>query len=335
MAMDTYNPRTNLLTIPWVFANGNTYSNVILRVDNVLMVNGNFNHPYVDYYDGKYNTLYIGSVNVDGVIYKNVAITPGEIIYVGGSGVAPKGCGTPSFDYVTGIGDFTISTNLWGIRGPHTWDTWKAEDFEMCMEGKAIQNNLSSSASVKFNWRWPLEPYINPLKPITKNFATINYTPEGKPLSPIPLKNTALVFNHDITLNGSGNNQTFYDLYLGTSSKPLEVPFATNFDGAINISFRISSTTGYLGNDEALYHGVQIDGREWIVRTNGRTWVQFMVANNSFLKGSVNINEFMRYIKSINFKENLDNYFIRSIELGNEQIDGIGTLEVKNFFITK
>lgn len=333
LAKASYDIQTNVLTIPWVSAEGNTYSNVRLHVDRVLRLNQTFTSSIVEYYDSKYNELYIGEVDVNGTPYKGVVVRPGVVLSVGGAGVAPNACGTPTFDYVAPVGNYTMSTNLWGIRGSNTWDTWRAEDFSMCLEGRSTVQSGIEAVAAEFSWKWPLESYVDPRKPITKNFATINYTPGGKPMKPVSLKETSLVLFHDISQRGAGNNQTFYDLYAGTSSAPLDSIFGTNFDGAINISIRIFSSTGYEGKDEAIYRNVQIDGRSWTVRTNGRSWIQFMISNDYFPTGSVKLREFISFMKSINFQADMDNYFLKSIELGNEQIDGTGGLSVRNFYV--
>jgi hypothetical protein len=145
LATDIYDPKTNTLTIPWVQGGGNVYSDVNLHVGEVLRLNQTFTSSAVDFYDTKYDELYIGSVDVEGTLYKGVVIRPGEILSVGGSGIAPKECGTPTFDYVVGVGDYTMTTNLWGIRGEHTWETWRAGDFLMCLEGRAITSSRISA----------------------------------------------------------------------------------------------------------------------------------------------------------------------------------------------
>lgn len=106
------------------------------------------------------------------------------------------------------------------------------------------------------------------------------------------------------------------------------------FAGAVNISIRIYSDNGYVGKDETFYRGVVIDGHEWTVRTNGKSWIQFMVANNSLLKGDLRLREFIAFMKTINFQADMDKYFLKSIQLGNEQIDGTGGLSIKTFYVT-
>ena len=334
LATDIYDPKANTLMIPWVQGGGNVYSNVKLQVSEVLRLNQAFTSSVVDFYDSKYDELYIGRVDVEGKLYKGVVIRPGEILSVGGSDVAPKDCGTPTFDYVVGVGDYTMTTNLWGIRGKNTWETWLEGDFLMCLEGRAISSSSISAVAADFTWQWPLEPYIDPRKPITKNFSGVNYTPDGKPMTPVSLNDTNLTFHHDIAQRGSGNNQTFYDLYAGPTSASLESIFGTGFEGAVNISLRLFSSTGYVGKDETIYPNVKIDGQTWIVRTNGRNWIQFMVADNAFFHGSVRLREFLTFMKSINFQTNMEKYFLKSIELGNEQIDGSGGLLIKSFHVT-
>ena len=152
-------------------------------------------------------------------------------------------------------------------------------------------------------------------------------------MMPVSLRDTSLVLAHDVSQRGTGNNQTFYDLYAGRSPTPLDKPFSTAFEGAINISIRIFSSTGYEGNDETMYRNVKIDGRYWTVRTNGSTWIQFMISNHSFLSGSVRLREFIAFMKSINFQADMNDYFLKSIELGNEQIDGTGGLSVHKFYV--
>lgn len=83
-AADTYDSRTNTLTIPIVKAYGYYYKNVVITVGNVLSVGGALPIGGLDSYDYVNNVLSIAEVNVDNKKYNNVSVLVDKVISVAG-----------------------------------------------------------------------------------------------------------------------------------------------------------------------------------------------------------------------------------------------------------
>ena len=83
-AMDTYNPVSNELSIPAVQVGNRTYTQVVVKVGNVLEVQNGTPANAIDVYDPVSGVLHIASVGVGNSTYTNVRITVGPILSVGG-----------------------------------------------------------------------------------------------------------------------------------------------------------------------------------------------------------------------------------------------------------
>jgi len=85
-ALDTYDPASNVLTIPLVAIGNASYANVKITVGSVISAAGGTAAGAHDTYDPATNQLTIPAVLVNSVTYTNVVVTVGTLISVGGSG---------------------------------------------------------------------------------------------------------------------------------------------------------------------------------------------------------------------------------------------------------
>ena len=333
--------------LSWCYIGGVIYSDVIATIKKVIEVNDGLTKelPYDVYYPGT-NQLEINTVTYEDSTYSNVVIELGDVTSVSSEQVAsPRTCGTPGWDYVVTLGDYTMSTNLWGIRGDNTWVNksgdpwakWLEEDFEMCVQAEFSSEKEQAEISAIFDWSWPNEEYRDN-RPITKDFTTIHYTPDGKPMTPVSVKNSSIVFHHDlshvaISEEYNQNHQTFYDLYLSKVPIQLTKNTSSNTGGNLNISIRVYSSTGYVPGNGITDIEANIDGLKWIVRT-GNNFVQFMAAENEQdVVGDLKLKSFIEYLKTKNSIPSIEDYYLHSIELGNEQIAGAAILKILGFHV--
>lgn len=119
-AIDTYDPATNVLTIPLVVVGPTTYTNVKITVGIVIGVGSGAAANTYDTYSSATNQLTIPAVLVGTTTYTNVVITVGSVISVGGS--VPTPMTPPSTSPTEGPGDvgnffpFTQG-NTWAFQG--------------------------------------------------------------------------------------------------------------------------------------------------------------------------------------------------------------------------
>ena len=85
-AVDTYDPATNVLTIPLVAVGSSSFANVKITVGSVVSAAGGIAAGTVDSYDAATNRLTIPAVQIGATTYTNVVITVGSLVSVGGSG---------------------------------------------------------------------------------------------------------------------------------------------------------------------------------------------------------------------------------------------------------
>lgn len=92
-ATDTYNDSNNQLSIPAVILGSVVYRNVLITVDRVLTVGGSSqdakyaakpSHAF-DTYDPTTNQLSIPNVNAFGLVYHDVVVSVGKVLFVGSS----------------------------------------------------------------------------------------------------------------------------------------------------------------------------------------------------------------------------------------------------------
>ena len=83
-AIDTYDPTTYELKIPFVQVGNRTYTNVVVKVGTILSVENGTPIDSIDVYDAISGVLNITSVSVGTQTYSNVRITVGPILSVGG-----------------------------------------------------------------------------------------------------------------------------------------------------------------------------------------------------------------------------------------------------------
>ena len=81
-AADVYEPSTNVLSIPIVYAGGVSYRNVQITVGIIKSVEQGFPKSEFDQYDALTNTLNIPSVRVGAITYTNVSISVGQILCI-------------------------------------------------------------------------------------------------------------------------------------------------------------------------------------------------------------------------------------------------------------
>ena len=79
-AIDTYDPATNELKIPFVQVGNRTYTNVVVKVGTILSVENGTPTDSIDVYDSISGVLNTTSVSVGTQTYSNVRITVGPII---------------------------------------------------------------------------------------------------------------------------------------------------------------------------------------------------------------------------------------------------------------
>jgi hypothetical protein len=82
-ALDSYDPITNQLTIPNVDVAGKTYTDVVIKVADVVRVSGGTPSGLIDVYNPSTNQLSIPSVVVNGTTHTNVLVTVGQVVSVG------------------------------------------------------------------------------------------------------------------------------------------------------------------------------------------------------------------------------------------------------------
>jgi hypothetical protein len=263
---------------------GVMYTNVVATVKSIKNISQGQAIKTYDTFDASTNQLQIPSVTYDGKTYNNVLIELGKVISVSEFPIAVvKGCGTPNWDYISTLGNFTMSTGLWGIRGQNTWVKWLPGDFTMCVQGTYLQQGVQAL----FEWSWPQEEYKDPNKPITKDFTSIHWTPGGQPMTPVGLSVCSVTLNHDLVHSGTGNNQTFYDLYASNRLTPIKSVTGSNNGNDFNFSIRLYSTTGYIPNDGITDKSALINDRTWIVRSQKNQFIQFMASKQDFMKGEI------------------------------------------------
>ncbi|MDE1943221.1 MAG: DUF3443 family protein [Betaproteobacteria bacterium] len=98
-ATDTFNTSTQTLTIPDVVLGSDVYTNVVVRLGNVLALGGGPPYGTCDSYAPATNQLTIPSVQVNGTTYTNVLITVDlSLLQVGGHipGAASSTCYSPA-----------------------------------------------------------------------------------------------------------------------------------------------------------------------------------------------------------------------------------------------
>lgn len=83
--MDTYNPSTNVLTIPYLLVGNTLYTNVTITVGQVVSVSGTAGAGSNDVYSAGNNQLFISSVQVGSQVFKGVTISVGQLLGVGGA----------------------------------------------------------------------------------------------------------------------------------------------------------------------------------------------------------------------------------------------------------
>ena len=83
-ALDVYSIQDNTLRIRNVDLGADTYTDVKIKVGNILNISSGLPNKINDQYISESNTLKISKVYVDGKSYSNVDINVGEIIQVGG-----------------------------------------------------------------------------------------------------------------------------------------------------------------------------------------------------------------------------------------------------------
>lgn len=103
---DTYDPATNVLTIPVVTVGNTAFTNVRITVGSVISVGGGTAANAFDTYDAATNLLTIPSVSIGATTYTNVVIAVGSLISVGGS--APVPASAPLLVLVDPLGDATV-----------------------------------------------------------------------------------------------------------------------------------------------------------------------------------------------------------------------------------
>jgi len=84
-AADTYDPSSNQLSIPRVELLSTTYFDVVVKVGDVLRIDGGTPSRSIDLYDPVTNQLTIPSVVANGVTFTNVLVSVGQVIGVGAS----------------------------------------------------------------------------------------------------------------------------------------------------------------------------------------------------------------------------------------------------------
>ena len=241
--------------------------------------------------------------------------------------ISGGGCATASSDYVVTLGDYQLSTNAWG-KGTLT-------NFTDCIEGKTVGtvvNNIAIQTGVtaKFTWSWPTA--ANDVNS-TKDFTEILYSPGGTRMKSIAFSDIGnLTMHHDITIVNSGFDQTFYDIWADPTPE-------VNWPHAVEIIIFAQS----------IYHNVQdridtvsIAGNQYYVTYSNsiKSWMQppgwTMIVFESVvpnLKADVPLKPFIDYMvaKSLLPKD----YYISTLEFGDEQNYGDGTLTVNSYNITR
>jgi hypothetical protein len=81
--VDTFDPATSQLRIPFIQVGGATYNNVLITVANFLGVAGGMPAAASDQYNPANGQLSIAAVQVSGAVYTNVLIKVGRIVSLG------------------------------------------------------------------------------------------------------------------------------------------------------------------------------------------------------------------------------------------------------------
>ena len=111
---DSYDSKSNLLTIPSVAVGSTIYSNVVITVGSIVGLAGGTPIASYDIYDPASNQLVIPSVQVGGTTYTNVLVTVGAVKSAGSSGsISAPGLGNFVDAPVSGM-TYTTSSGLSG-----------------------------------------------------------------------------------------------------------------------------------------------------------------------------------------------------------------------------
>ena len=98
---DTYDPATNILSIPSLTINGTAYSSVMMTVGKVISIGGGTPVGTTDTYSTTSGLLTIPAVQLGATTFTNVVATVGNIISTGNGAIAPNGGDT--YDPATGV----------------------------------------------------------------------------------------------------------------------------------------------------------------------------------------------------------------------------------------
>ncbi len=235
----------------------------------------------------------------------------------------PMLCATTTEDQVLILGDYTISTDAWGVFGNDT----KAS-FVDCVQGSIIGASVQTGVAVHFTWDFgsrtgPIWSSGNGVKA----YPEISYTPAGKPLTPIAFADLGQVtMQHDVTASATGDYNIAYDLFA--DAQPAIKSAKWPHDAEIMIKFSETWCTG------PVIDTVTIGGNEYHVTVNIDNWKYIVFSSTKqLLKSSIRLKDFTDYLVA---KGQLPSvYYLSSIEFGSEVVDGAGSVAINSFSVTQ
>ncbi len=276
-------------------------------------------------------------------IFSSLSIQGLPIVYSGCATAKVNGQPGSGSDFAKIIGDFTVSTNTWGKGFSTGWTD--------CLTSSSL---TSTGVKAQFDWDWPYDP-IGP-NPV-RSYSQIVYTPDQgtgiwkgvscnpspqydcknipgqQGFNPLPITQVgSMTVTHDIEITTTGYNQTFYSFFLDPKNTQFIESSPALVEMCICLHPQARGPHDVVGTITVSGNIFWVEYWKDIVDGHNYVGIAFESQKEIF-KTSIPLKPFFDYIIQNNLLPS--NYYIHSIQLGTEAINGKGTFKVNEFHISK
>ena len=328
--IDDFDPVTSQLTITSVMVNGVRYSNVIVKLADVVGVG---------------NGTPCAAPLMQSSLPTQFSVCSSQQPYI--AIASAYGCATPNVssllndgaDFVATVGDYTVTTNSWGRSN--------IPSFKSCVQidpFKVGAENFGISANFSFDW-----PILWNGVNATKDFSEILWTPNGVKLTPIKIMDVAnLTASYEIVTTTNGSYSASIQMMMSSSSSILDPTITYPID--FNIALNTTGPNGYTPQYSATLNGQLYEVFYFDKPApDGTPHKSILFSLPPVPKIFVSADSLKTYTE--NLKSDLllkpfiefalakgmlaDNTYIHTLELGSEKYFGSGNFYIKSFVVKR
>ncbi len=233
--------------------------------------------------------------------------------------VSASTCATLAGDQTLLLGDYAITTNTWGRAG--------ISNFTECISATTlgkVTGNVAAQTGItaRIDWNWPYTAFS------VKAYPEIIYWPGGKALQPIALGEVgSLTVSHDVALSATGDYNLSYDLWVDSSALPGQWPHKAE------VMIKLQGTW----TDVPVVDTVSFDGFPYDVIVGpggGGQWKLIVFqSRTALLKASIPIKPLIDYL--VQQQHLLSTDYLSTIEFGSEHIQGLGSVTIHSYNVTR